>query len=112
MTKQIDLSKSSAHVVIDRATRVSIIEKTIGFGTPVIEAPDIKERDAKAILTSTGVIVIEGANGTIITTWIASVAQAISVYKRATNGQNIPKDLWAVVNYNNNTETWKAMIKK
>jgi hypothetical protein len=108
--KQIDLSKASAHVLIDRKTRVEIIEKTVGFGTPFVEASDIKQRDCTAILTTTGVIVIMDENGEIITTWIASVKQAVSVYARATGTAKLPKWIWNIVNYNNNTEMWQKMV--
>ena len=108
--KQIDFSKASAHVLIDRKTRVEVIEKTVGFGVPFIEAPDIKERDCTATLTTTGVIVIMDDNGEIITTWIASVKQAVSVYARATGTTKLPKWIWNIVNYNNNTEIWQKMV--
>ena len=107
--KTIDLSKMSAHVIVDRKVRINIIEKTVGFGKPFVEAWDIKEADCTATLTTTGVIVIMDKEGLIITTWIASVAQAISVYRRATGKKNLPQNMWAIVNYNNNTKVWQKM---
>ena len=106
----IDLTKLSAHVMVDRKVRIEIIEKTVGFGTPIVETPDNKNTDCTTVLTSTGVIVIVAPDGMIVTTWIANVAQAISVYKRATNGKNLPKQLWKMIHYNNNTETWHKMV--
>lgn len=108
--KTIDLTNVSAHVVIDRKTRFDIIEKTVGFGTPIVEAPDKKGRDCTVILTTTGVICIIGADGMMVTTWIASVAQAIAVYARATGKTKLPIKLWDMVNYNNNTETWRKKV--
>lgn len=109
MGKHIDLTRMSAHVIIDRKTRIDLIEKTIGWGTEVVTAPDKKEKDATATLTSTGVIIIRSLDGMIITTWIASVPQAVSVWIRAKGNNRLPKWLWNVVNYNNNTEVWQKM---
>ena len=108
--KTIDLTAVSYHVIADRKTRFEIIEKTVGFGNPVVEAPDKKGRDCTATLTDTGVIVIIDPLGIIVTAWIASVKQAIAVYSRATGKQQLPKELWNMVNYNNNTELWQKKV--
>jgi len=108
--KELDLTNVSAHVILDRKTRIDIIEKTVGFGKPFVEAEDLKGRDATATLTTTGVIVIRDLNNMIITAWIASVPQAISVYRRATGKKNLPANLWNMVNYNNNTELWQKKV--
>ena len=107
--KAIDLTRMSAHVTVDRATRVEIIEKTVGFGEPIAETINRHSPDSTITLTTTGVIVVMSNDGTIITTWIAGVAQAISVYRQATGQKNLPKALWAIVNYNNNTAIWQKM---
>ena len=107
--KYIDLQKVSRHVTVDRQTRISIIEKTVGWGKALVEAPDKKGRDCTALLTSTGVIAILEPDGTMVTAWIASVKQAQAVYKRATGSYEMPKELWKMVNYNNNTELWHKM---
>lgn len=107
--KTVDLSNVSAHVVIDRQVRFNIIENTVGWGTPLVEAPDKKEQDATATLTSTGVIIIMSNDGMIITAWIASVRQAVAVYARATGNTKLPRQLWNMVNYNNNTEVWNKI---
>ena len=108
--KQIDLSKASAHVRVDRKIRVEIIEKTIGFGIPFIETQDERQSDCTTTLTTTGVIVIMSEDGEIITTWIANVKQAMAVHARATGTTKLPKWLWNIVNYNNNTEMWQKMV--
>ena len=89
--KYIDLQKVSRHVTVDRQTRISIIEKTVGWGKALVEAPDKKGRDCTALLTSTGVIAI------------------LEPDKRATGNYEMPKELWKMVNYNNNTELWHKM---
>lgn len=106
----IDLTKMSAHAILDREVRFDIIEKTVGWGTPVVMAPDKKGRDATATLTDTGVMVIREPDGTIITAWIASVRQAQAVWGRATGNIKMPAALWNVINYNNNTEYWKNKV--
>ena len=106
----IDLTKQTAHAILDREVRFSIIEKTVGWGTPVVIAPDKKGRDATATLTDTGVLIIRQPDGTIITAWVASVAQAQAVWGRATGNLKMPRKLWNVVNYNNNTRYWRNLV--
>ena len=108
--KPIDLTVVSHHVEVDRQARFDIIKKTVGFGSPVVEAPDKKGRDCTATLTDTGVIVIIDPYGMIVTAWIASVKQAQAVYGRATGSLKMPRQLWNTVNYNNNTELWRKKI--
>ena len=103
-------SAVSNHVVVDRQARINLIEKTIGWGNPVIEAPDKKGRDCKAVLTDTGVIIILDPYGIIVTAWIASVKQAIAVYARATGNTVLPQKLWWIINYNNNSKEWQRKI--
>lgn len=110
MGKHIDLTNMSAHVIVDRQARINNIENSVGWGTEIITAPDKKERDATATLTSTGVIIIRSLDGMIITAWIASVAQAQAVWGRAKGTARLPRWLWNVVNYNNNTEYWKNLV--
>ena len=105
----IDFTNMSAHVMLDRKFRIDLIEKTVGFGTPCAEMPNREDPESTIVLTTTGVIVVISKTGMIITTWIANVRQADKVYKTYTNGKMMPKNLWAIVNYNNNTETWHRM---
>lgn len=108
--KKIDTTKFSFHVMVDRQTRINIIEKTIGWGDTFVEAPDEKGKNCTAILTTTGVIAIMASDGMLITAWIASVKQAMAVYARATGTTKLPKKIWNVVNYNNNTEAWQKIV--
>lgn len=107
--KAIDLTAISRHVELDRQNRFNLINNTVGFGLPVVEAKDKNNNECTATLTTTGVIVIIDPHGIIVTAWIASVRQAIGVYATATGSTKLPKNLWNVVNYNNNTETWQRI---
>lgn len=108
-SKKIDLTNMSAHVIVDRKTRIDLIERTIGWGTIVVEAPDYAHDGVIKALTSTGVIIIKTSEDFIITTWVADVKQAIRVWKDAKGNKPLPQWLWARVNYNNNTEAWHTM---
>ena len=104
----IDLLKMTKHATIDRRQRFDLIEKTVGWGYPVITATDKMGRDATATITTTGVIIIRTLENYIITAYIADVKQAEDIFQRATGSRKMPHDLWNVVNYNNNTPYWKA----
>lgn len=110
MHKKIDLTKMSAHFIIDRADRINYIEKTVGWGTVIVEAPDPIREDVRKALTSTGVLIIFGREDIIITAWIADVNQALRVWLDAKNNNHLPKWLWNVINYNNNTEYWRNKV--
>lgn len=110
MGKRIDLTKMSAHIILDRAYRINHIENSIGWGTEVTRALDKNEENVFRVLTSTGVIIVMGEDNFIITAWIADVNQAVAVWKKAHNGAKMPKWLWNVINYNNNTAYWKNLI--
>lgn len=107
----IDPTLVSAHVVVDRMTRINIIEKTVGWGEPVVHTADRKSGgDATITLTSTGVLVVRAPNNMIITAWIASETQAMGVYRRATGKSKMPDKLFWQVQYNNNTTIWKKRV--
>lgn len=110
MGKKIDLTKMSAHVLIDRADRVRYIENTVGWGSIIVEAPDKNKENVHRVLTSTGVMIIKAEDGFMITTWIADVGQAKDVWKKAKGDKPMPRWLWNVVNYNNNTAYWKNLV--
>lgn len=111
MGKTIDLTRMTAHIIIDRADRINYIERTVGWGTIVVEAPDPVHPGTIKALTSTGVIVVRGEDdNTIITAWIAEVRQAVSVWIMAKNNNHLPRWLWNVVNYNNNTPYWRMKV--
>ena len=110
MGKRIDLTKMSTHVTVDRAARIKNIENSVGWGTIVAQAPDRNSKNVNRALTSTGVLIVQAEDGFIITAWIASISQAVAVWKMAKEGKPLPKWLWNVINYNNNTDYWKKLI--
>lgn len=107
-----DLTNMSAHAIVDRKERIDFIERTIGFGKPVVVTKRDRDinGDAVTVLTSTGVVVIEvEETREIITAFIATVRQAQGIWHRAKGNQKMNKRLWNIVNYNNNTETYKKI---
>ena len=110
MSRIIDTTRMSAHVIIDRADRINHIEKTVGWGRLIVKTPDKAHEGVYKVLTSTGVIVIQAEDGFIITTWIADVRQAVKVWKAAKGDRPLPHWLWNRVNYNNNTEYWQNLV--
>lgn len=100
-------NKKTTHYEVDRETRVKMIENTVGFGNIVAIAPDRKHKDCFNCLTDTGVFVVRAFDNTIITVWIASMSQAVDVWKRATGSTNLPKDLYWRIHYYYNTRVWK-----
>lgn len=106
---KIDTTNLSAHVIVDRKMRIDLIENTIGWGDTIATIPDKHNIGTFATLTSTGVIIISTEEGFILTAWIANVRQAVAVWKTANGEKLMPRWLWKVINYNNNTETWHKM---
>ena len=93
--------KESRHVILDRPIRCERIKKTIGIGKPIAIAPDRKHKDCFNILTDTGVCIIKGFDGTIITLWVASMNQAIDIYRRTTGRKDLPQKIYEIVKDNN-----------
>ena len=110
MNKIIDLTMMSYHTNVERAHRVSNIENSIGWGEIIAEAPDKNDENVRRALTSTGVLLVLGENDFIITAWVANVGQAAAVWKKAKNGARMPRQLWNMVNYNNNTTYWQNLV--
>ena len=110
MGKHLDVMSMSAHTIVDRADRIRYIENTIGYGTIIAETPDPAHEGLNKVLTSTGVLIVRNATTKmIITLWIAGVKQAENVWYSAKPNKPMPKWLWNVVNYNNNTAYWKRL---
>lgn len=108
-----DPTNLTAHAVIERINRIEFIEETIGFGNPIFTCKKDRDKygDAIATLTDTGVIIIqEEVTETIITTYIATVKQAYTLYYLATGTTKMPKALWTRINYNNNTEWYRRRV--
>lgn len=110
MGKQIDLTRMSAHVIIERANRIRAIENSIGWGTEIARIPNKSRKGTYKVLTSTGVLIIQGEDGLMITAWVAGVSQAIDVWVGAKPGKKMWMWLWNVINYNNNTEYWRNKV--
>lgn len=108
--RQLDLTRMTAHAIVDREMRFKVIENTVGWGNPVVETPDRDGKDATATLTDTGVMIIRDMENTIITAWVANVRQAQAVWGRATGNSRMPCKLWNMVNYNNNTTYWQNLV--
>ena len=103
-------NKKSIHYEIDRETRVSMIENTVGFGKVIAVAPDRKHRDCFNCLTDTGVFIVRAKDNTIITVWLASLSQATKLWKRATGMANLPESLYWKINYYYNSKIWREAI--
>lgn len=98
--KVINTEHRTGHVRIERPDRMSNIENSVGWGEVVAIAPDRKGRTAINVLTSTGVFVVRGFDGNIITAWVASRSQAKDIWKRATGNDELPAWLWEKVKDN------------
>jgi len=108
--KTIDPNYLSAHVIIERKWRLDWIEKTVGFGNTVAEAPDRKDPTLTDVITDTGVYAVLTPDGMVVTCWIAQVYQAKRLCKKANNMKAFYTTLYNVVNYNNNTREWREMV--
>jgi hypothetical protein len=106
----IDLTRMSAHLIIDRKDRIAVIEKTVGWGKPVAEIKNIKNTNTTITLTDTGVIVVRDNENMILTAWVASISRAIAIYRTAYGQKKMPESLWLTLNYNNNTSYWKEKV--
>ena len=109
----IDLTNLTAHVIVDRDWRISWIEKTIGFGIEMYTADDDRDPTVVKTITSTGVMVIRNRfTNIILTTYIARVGQASKVYTKATGKpiDTMPRNLWNILHYNNNTSYWRNKV--
>ena len=106
---KIDTTNLSAHVIVDRKMRIDLIENTIGWGDTIATIPDKHNTGTFATLTSTGVMIISTEEGFILTAWVANVKQAVAIWKTANGEKPMPRWLWKMIHYNNNTETWQKM---
>lgn len=67
------VKRVSNHVAHDRMDRVLLIAQKIGWGEVVLEMPDHDFIDRFISLTTTGILLVKGANGTLITAYPASI---------------------------------------
>ena len=86
----------SKHAIEERLQRFNYIVDTIGIGETIAEHKELDQfgRENTKKLTSTGVIIVIGTDQkTIVTAYIASVQQAMRVYKQATGHKRVPNNL-------------------
>ena len=91
----------SKHLRAERIDRAVYIATTIGIGKEVIRK-EKEGRDSYSCLTDTGVVIIRGFDNSIITMYIATMAQATAIAEG-----NLPKYLKNVVRRNE-----KKIIRK
>lgn len=89
-------SNMTFHAQVERRARLDYIIDTVGIGEVIAEIRDERDpRIAYQRLTSTGVVVIVGADKrTIVTAFIANIDQAILIYKNAKNVSRLPDGLY------------------
>ena len=103
------------HARFDRANRLNYIVDTIGIGEVVCTYRQkcYDGRDAFLKLTSTGVIMVVNEENKIITAYIATIGEAIGVYREATTRHELPSGLYKRIRqneklYTKNGKTIKA----
>lgn len=79
------------HFVNDRIERATYISKTVGFGDVVFTDLPTANNTYKEV-TKTGVIVVRGDDRVIVTMFIATPSQIVSVY--ASKGARVPQWLY------------------
>lgn len=94
--------KISYHAQVERKSRIEYIIDTFKgeFGSPVVEV--VNENDcSRQVLTSNGIwIVYNLKTNRLVTMWIATVEQGVKLYKRGTNGKQLPKQLMKTLHNN------------
>lgn len=91
----------TTHAMYDRRNRLTYIHNTVGFGD-VVEFQ--MHQDGKLLqLTDTGVVLVRGLktpDRPLITAYIATVMEAITIFYTATNMKKMPNYLWKKVQRN------------
>lgn len=83
------------HLKKDRADRYMNIKSFIGLGKPIAT---LKQKDSHQVLTDTGVMLILSKDETIlITCYVATLSQAIRLWKAVKKRDKLPKWLYDVV---------------
>lgn len=87
------------HAQIERAARFEYIATTIGFGNKeianqIFKSPSSPNKASKSVLMDNGVILVYSCeNNKLITGYIASVKQAVAIYRKCHSGARCPKNL-------------------
>lgn len=69
------------HARVERVDRLTYIAMNVGFGEVVLEHPHPKYADRVECLTDTGVMIIKGIDGSIITAFVANVEKVVAIYR-------------------------------
>ena len=94
-------SNMTYHAFNERFERISFILDTIGMGEPVVSIRDPYHEDTIKVLTNTGIIIVNGETSKkIVTVFIATMDQAMAVYKIATNNKRMPERLYNKIKEN------------
>ena len=100
---KIKMNELTRHAKEDRKDRRDIA-KQIGIGKPVAEIRRDREGSntqyAIQMLTDTGLIVIVGDDGKIITLYLATIPQAMAIYGKAHGTSRLPDQLYRQININ------------
>lgn len=93
--------KVSYHAKVERMERISyIIDYCKGeFGPAIAETYD--NNNGKVVLTEKGIVIVYNATtNNLVTMFIATVSQGISIYKNCHNCEKCPKSLMKTLNNN------------
>lgn len=95
------LSEMTYHAFEQRKNRFAYITDTVGFGNPVASMPSKTDNTSIRTLTDTGVIIVTNRyTNKIVTAFIATTSQALTVYKTDKNGARLPNALMSKIRYN------------
>ena len=86
------------HAREERTDRLTYIAMTVGFGNVVLTSrrPEEKKID---YLTDTGVLMIKGEDGALITAYICDINKAFAIYKKC-GFSTVPPRINAVIRKN------------
>ena len=93
--------KVSYHAKVERMERISYIIDFCGgeFGPAIAETYD--NNDGKVVLTEKGIVIVYNAiTSNLVTMFIATVNQGVSIYKTCHNSKKCPKELMKTLNNN------------
>lgn len=73
----------SKHASEDRFERMCYLMEQLGIGEEVCQMTDRNRTDRQIALTSTGVILVLAADGCVITAYVASIREAMAVWRKS-----------------------------
>lgn len=98
------------HAREERINRLNALIDCLGVGEVVLSAPDKLHTDSVRCITSTGIMVIKGIDGTIITAYMATIDQATAMFSQM-GFSKIPHTLYRTIVYNNKRYAFIHKIK-